>query len=146
MPHSLFSELSLIYVSFSVLALYAPAVLGALVLAYLLYRRHSRLERRRQKHDRVRRDIAQRGQARRKRLLLASQRGNIRELARLVRGQLKTRERELTPYQAQRASAFIERAVVTVDFDRLYALHVIFVSNDAHQVSPAVETFFEHAR
>ena len=32
MPQSLFSELSLIYVSFSVLALYAPAVLGALAL------------------------------------------------------------------------------------------------------------------
>lgn len=145
MPHS-FSELSLIYVSFSVLALYAPAVLFALGLAYYLYRRHSRIERRRQKHQRIRSAIAEKGLGKRKRMLLAVQRRNIRELAKLVRGQLKEHERNLTPYQHQRTSAFIERAVTTVDFDRLYALHALFAANAEKQVSPAVETFFEHTR
>jgi hypothetical protein len=140
------SELSLIYVSFSVLALYAPAVICALALAFFLYRRHSRLERRKTKHARTRRDIAMRGHDRRKRLLLATQRRNIRELAVLVHSQLKGHEPALTPYQHQRTSAFIERAVTTVDFDRLYALHALFAAHDAKQVSPAVETFFEHTR
>ncbi|KHK00584.1 hypothetical protein [Desulfovibrio sp. TomC] len=145
MPHS-FSELSLIYVSFSVLALYAPAVLCALGLAFFLYRRHTRLERRQQKHQRIRYAITEKGLDKRKRMALATQRRNIRELAKLVHGQLKQHERALTPYQNQRTSAFIERAVTTVDFDRLYALHNLLAANDAAQVSPAVETFFEHTR
>ena len=145
MPHS-FSEISLIYVSFSVLALYAPAVLCALGLAYFLYRRHSRLERRQQKHQRIRHAIADKGLGKRKRMLLAMQRRNIRELAKLVRCQLKEHERNLTPYQHQRASSFIERAVTTVDFDRLYTLHALFAANAEKQVSPAVEAFFEHTR
>ena len=145
MQHS-FSELSLIYVSFSVLALYAPAVLCALGLAYYQYRRHSRIERRQQKHRRIRGAIAEKGLGKRKRMLLAVQRRNIRELAKLVRGQLKEHERNLTPYQHQSTSAFTERAVTTVDFDSLYALHALFAANAEKQVSPAVETFFEHTR
>ncbi|MHC1790063.1 hypothetical protein [Solidesulfovibrio sp.] len=145
MPHS-FSEISLIYVSFSVLALYAPAVLGALGLAYVLYRRHSRLERRQQQHRRIRQAIGDKGLNKRKHLVLAVQRRNIRELARLVHSQLDQSKPALTPYQHQRTSAFIERAVTTVDFDRLFALHNLFAASDAKQVSPAVETFFEHTR
>jgi hypothetical protein len=129
-----------------VLVLYAPAVLCALGLAFFLYRRHTRLERRQQKHQRLRHAITDKGLEKRKRMVLAVQRRNIRELATLVRDQLRQRERDLTPYQHQRTSAFIERAVTTVDFDRLYALHSLFTASDATQVSPAVETFFEHTR
>ena len=137
------AETPLIYVSFSVAVLYGPAVLLALAAGVFFLRRRSRLERRQEKHRRIRENIALRARDKRRRMALKTQRQNIRELAGLVAAQLDDRKRDVTPYQHQRTSAFIERAVTCVDFDRLFALHALFAqTTQAKDVSPAVEAFF----
>ena len=77
---------------------------------------------------------------------MRTQRKNISELAALVRDQLEQRKRAMTPYMHQRTSVFIEKAVTTIDFDRLYALYTLFSKTDEQRVSPAMETFFEQKR
>lgn len=140
------AELSLIYVSFSVITLYAPALLVAFLLYFFLARRSTRLARRVERQHRVREKIAAEGLATRKRLAYTCQRNNIRELAGLVKSQLEQRKRKMTPYMHQRTSVFIDKAVTAVDFDRLYALHALFATATDQQVSPAMESFFAEER
>ena len=140
------AELSLIYVSFSVITLYAPAMLVAFLIYFYLARRSTRLERKLERQRRTREKIAAEGLASRKRMAYACQRNNIRELAGLVKNQLEQRKRKLTPYMHQRTSVFIEKAVTAVDFDRLYTLHAIFANANDQQVSPAMESFFAEER
>ena len=140
------AQTSLIYVSFSVVALYGPALL----LTFLAYRyllgRKSRLVRRMEKHRRIREDIAARGQRARNRLALRTQRRNIREMAVIVREQLEAQKLRMTPYMHQRASVFIEKAVTDVDFDRLAALNRFLASSGANDAPPVMELFFEQTR
>jgi|GEM_PF-2556837 len=141
------AETSLVFFSFSVVALYGPAVLLTLAAGAFFLRRRTRLERRQEKHRRIREAIARRALDKRRRMALKTQRQNIRELARLVRAQLEEQKLRMKPYLHQRASAFIERAVTGVDFDRLYALHALFSqTHDEQHVSPALETFFAEER
>lgn len=139
-------ETSLVFFSFSMVALYAPALfLG--FLGYLFFmRRRNRLERRLEKHRRIREGIAVKGYAKRKMLAVRRQRDNIRELAALVRTQLEANKQDMTPYLHQRTSVFIEKAVTTIDFDRLYALHRFFEGAREKPLSPVMELFFEQVR
>lgn len=140
------AETSLIFLSFSFVILYGPA-LAAVFLGYLfLSRRRSRLERKLQRQQRVREEIAARGRERRRRMALRAQRRNTRELAALVHTRLDARRRDMSPSMHQRASAFVEKAVTDVDFDRLHALYTLLGANEGGGVSPAMESFFEHAR
>ncbi|EHJ49337.1 hypothetical protein DFW101_3338 [Solidesulfovibrio carbinoliphilus subsp. oakridgensis] len=143
-PHP--AETSLVFFSFSVVALYAPALLLGFLGFLFFSRKKTRLERKLQKHRRIRDDIAARGQARRKKLAVRHQRKNIRELAELVRTQLEEKKPDMTPYLHQRTSVFIEKAVTTIDFDRLYALHTFFAGTREKQLSPVMELFFEQVR
>ena len=140
------AQTSLIYVSFSVVALYGPALL----LTFLAYRyllgRKSRLVRRMEKHRRIREDIASRGKRARVKLALRTQRRNIREMAVIVREQLEAQKLRMTPYMHQRASVFIEKAVTDVDFDRLAALNRFLASSGANDAPPVMELFFEQTR
>lgn len=140
------AETSLIFFSFSVVALYAPAlVLG--FLGYLYFsRKKSRLERKLHKQQRIREGIATKGHEKRKMLAVRHQRRNIRELAALVRTQLEEKKPDMTPYLHQRTSVFIEKAVTAIDFDRLYALHTFFSGSTEKQISPVMELFFEQQR
>lgn len=140
------AQTSLVFFSFSVVALYGPALLAAFGIYFYLSRRKTRLARRQEKHQRIREDIATRAQARRQRLVLDHQRRNIRELAAIVREQLEANARRMTPYMHQRTSVFIEKAVTTVDFDRLMALHRYFSRNDANQLPLVMDLFFEQTR
>ncbi|EFL50075.1 conserved hypothetical protein [Solidesulfovibrio fructosivorans JJ]] len=140
------AQTSLIYVSFSVVALYGPALL----LTFLAYRyllgRKTRLERRLEKHRRIREDIAAKGQKTRTKLALRHQRRNIREMAVIVREQLEANKRRMTPYMHQRTSVFIEKAITDVDFDRLAALNRFFANAGASDTPPVMELFFEQTR
>jgi hypothetical protein len=143
-PHP--AQTSLIFFSFSVVALYGPALLGAFGLYMYLSRRKTRLSRRQEKHARIREGIAAREQAKRQRLALTHQRRNIRELAAIVLEQLEANKLRMSPYMHQRTSVFIEKAITTVDFDRLLALHRYFAQNDAHQLPLVMDLFFEQTR
>jgi hypothetical protein len=145
MPHH-FAESSLIYFSFSVVALYAPAVLLAFAAWFFFSRNKSRIERKQQQHRRIRERIANEGLGRRKRLALTTQRNNIRELAVLVRSQLEENKGRITPFMHQRTSVFIEKAVTDVDFDRLYTLYVFFSNTAQQRTAPVMEIFFEQER
>lgn len=140
------AQTSLIYVSFSVVALYGPALL----LAFLGYRyllgRKTRLVRRLEKHRRVREKIAIEGQQARNKLALRHQRRNIREMAAIVREQLEANKLRMTPYMHQRTSVFIEKAVTDVAFDRLAALNQFFTSSGETEAPPVMELFFEQTR
>lgn len=143
-PHP--AQNSLIFFSFSVVALYGPALLGAFGLYMYLSRRKTRLSRRQEKHARIREGIAAREQAKRQRLALTHQRRNIRELAAIVLEQLEANKLRMSPYMHQRTSVFIEKAITTVDFDRLLALHRYFAQNDANQLPLVMDLFFEQTR
>lgn len=143
-PHP--AQTSLIFFSFSVVALYGPALLGAFGLYMYLSRRKTRLSRRQEKHARIREGIAAREQAKRQRLVLTHQRRNIRELAAIVLEQLEANKTRMSPYMHQRTSVFIEKAITTVDFDRLLALHRYFAQNDANQLPLVMDLFFEQTR
>jgi len=145
MPHNP-AETSLIFFSFSLLALYGPALLLVFAAYFFFTRKKSRLERKRQKQQRILEHIATEGLKERNRIALKSQRKNIRELARLAHRQLEARKLQMTPYMHQRTSAFIEKAVTTIDFDRLYALYSLFEQTEEQHISPAMETFFEQQR
>lgn len=143
-PHP--AETPLVFFSFSVAILYAPALLLGF-LGYLFFsRKKTRIERKLQKHRRIRDAIVARGQARRRKLAVRHQRQNIRELAELVRTQLEEKKPDMTPYLHQRASVFIEKTVTTIDFDRLYALHTFFLGAREKPLSPVMELFFEQVR
>jgi hypothetical protein len=132
---------------FSVIVLYAPAMVLTGLAVWYLRRRLSRIERRQQQHRHIREDIVAAGVERRKRMALTSQRRNIGELAGLVRKQLEDHKLKMSPYMRQRVSVFIEQAVTSLDFDRLYALHALFSNYKGQDcVSPAMELFFEHKR
>jgi hypothetical protein len=140
------AETSLILFSFSVVALYGPALFLAF-LAYLYFsRKKTRLERKLRKHQALRERLAEDGRYKRKRLAHKFQRRNIRELAIMVKSQLEDNKRKISPYMHQRTSVFIERAVATIDFDRLYALYALFSNTNEQYVSPAMETFFAQER
>ncbi len=143
-PHP--AQTSLIFFSFSVAALYGPALLAALGLYLYLSRKKTRLARREEKHRRIREAIADRGLAARRKLALERQRANIRELAVIVRGQLEANKRRMTPYMHQRTSVFIEKAVTVVDFDGLLALHRYLAEADQTQASLVMDLFFEQTR
>ncbi len=140
------AQTSFVFFSFSVVALYGPALLAALGLYLLMSRRKTRLARRQEKHQRIREAIAARGEAKRRRLALVSQRRNIRELAGIVHEQLEANKARLSPYMHQRTTVFIEKAVTSVDFGRLLALHRYFAENDASQVPLVMDIFFEQTR
>ena len=146
MPHDPGTAISFFFLPVSVLAVYAPAVVVVALAAWLLTRRHHRLDRRRRRHDRIREDLVTQGRLRRQRLALRAQRRNIGELAGLVRTQLEENKLKLSPYMRQRVAAFIEQAVTTVDFDRLYALYALFSNTRDQPVAPAMELFFEQTR
>lgn len=143
-PHP--AQTSLIFFSFSVVALYGPALLAAFGLYMYLSRRKTRLSRRLEKHARIREGIAAREQTKRQRLALTHQRRNIRELAAIVLEQLEANKARMSPYMHQRTSVFIEKAITTVDFDRLLALHRYFAQNDANQLPLVMDLFFEQTR
>ncbi|WP_428561556.1 MAG: hypothetical protein ACP59X_19200 [Solidesulfovibrio sp. DCME] len=143
-PHP--AQTPLIYFSFSVVALYAPALLAVFGLYMFMTRRKTRLARRQEKHQRVRQEIAARAQAKRQRLALAHQRQNIRELAAIVSEQLEANKARMSPSMHQRTSVFIEKAVTTVDFARLLALHRYFAENDTSRLPLVMDIFFEQTR
>jgi len=148
MPHDLTDPAtSLFFFPLSLLVLYAPALFVAGLAFWFWRRRISRLDRQgfRQRH--LREKILASGLARRQRLALAAQRRNIGELAGLVRKQLEDRKLGMSPYMRQRVAVFIEQAVTSVDFDRLYALYSVFANSTEQEcVTPAMELFFEPKR
>ena len=143
-PHP--AQTSLVFFSFSVAALYGPALLAVLGLYVYLSRKKTRLARREEKHRRIREAIAARGAAKRRKLVLDRQRDNIRELAAIVRGQLEADKLRMTPYMHQRTSVFIEKAVTVVDFDGLLALHRYLADADPGQATLVMDLFFEQTR
>ncbi|WP_029457441.1 hypothetical protein [Solidesulfovibrio alcoholivorans] len=143
-PHP--AQMSLVFFSFSVAALYGPALLAVLGLYVYLSRKKSRVSRREEKHRRIREAIVARGQAKRRKLALVLQRDNIRELAVIVREQLEANKLRMTPYMHQRTSVFIEKTVTVVDFDGLLALHRYLADADPGQVPLVMDLFFEQTR
>lgn len=148
MPHDLTALTSSLFLfPLSVIILYAPALLVVGLAFWFWRRRVSRLDRQHTRQRHLLEKIWASGLARRQRMALASQRRNIRELAGLVRKQLEDHRLKMSPYMRQRVAVFIEQAVTSLDFDRLYALHALFAdSKEPECVSPAMELFFEHKR
>lgn len=137
---------SLFFYPVSVLAVYGPALVVLGLAAWALLRRGSAVDRLLRRHGRLRQRLAEQGRLRRAAMALRTQRRNIGELANLVRTQLEEHRLRMSPYMRQRTAAFIEQAVTTVDFDRLYALYALFSRTDGQPVSPAMELFFEQTR
>ncbi len=140
------AQTTLIFFSFSVVALYGPALLAAFGISLYLLRRKTRVARRQEKHRRIREKIEAKGKARRDKLARDTQRRNIGELAAIVRQQLETNKKKMSPYMHQRTSVFIEKAVTTVDFDRLMALHHYFDQTETKQIPLVMDLFFEQTR
>jgi hypothetical protein len=145
MPHDLTDlATSLVFFPFSVIALYAPALIVIGLVFWFWRRRLSRLDLQSSRQRHIREKILEAGLARRQHLALASQRRNIGELAGLVRTQLEDHKLRMSASMRQRVAVFIEQAVTSVDFDRLYVLYALFANSKEQEcVSPAMELFFD---
>jgi hypothetical protein len=129
-----------------VLFLYLLALATMDVMAWLIWRRQTRISRLLAKFQRIKTRITGKGQNDRLRLASARQRRNLKELASLVEKQLKTSKRNMHPSLYKRTSVFIEKSVTNLDFDRLYSLHHLLSQVDAQQVAPRLEVFFQQTR
>lgn len=111
-----------------------------------LARREARMRLQQEKFQRIRVKIATKGQAKRLRLANRRQRRNLKELAVLVKSQLKTCKQLLRPHIYSGVHVVIARSVSDLDFDRLYSLHHLLSQADAKQLVPRLERLVQQVR
>lgn len=111
-----------------------------------LARHEARLRLQQQKFQKTRRKIADKGQTKRLRLARHRQRRNLKELAVLVKAQLKSIKQRIQPHIYDGVRVVIARSVTDLDFDRLYSLHRLLAQVDAPQLVPCLERLVQQVR
>jgi len=109
-------------------------------------RRAARLRLQQEKFQKIRTKIADKGQTRRLRLATHRQRRNLKELAVLVKAQLKAVKRSIRPHIYSGVRVVIAQSVTELDFDRLYALHRLLDQADAQKIVPRLERLVQQVR
>jgi hypothetical protein len=132
--------------SFSVLAGYGLTLLLGSLLGYWIWKRRTRLPRRRQRHAARQAALRAEGKRQRQALALHCQRANIRELAAIVSRQLEAVRQALHPCLYQRATVVVERTVEELDFERLYSIHGLLSRPREGQTAPALEMILQGKR
>jgi len=137
---------------------YLTVLCGVVLLVYLLtlawvditswwkWRRRTRVSRLLAKFRNIREKIAGKGQDSRRRLADDRQRRNLQELAGLIEDQLRSIRGYLQHGLYKRTRRLVAKAVVDLDFERLYALHRLLALPDAKQVVSRLEVFLQRGR
>lgn len=116
--------------------------LGCLLwLAVYFLKTHWQVEWTLRRHTARRQALREQGQFTREELLVLRQRGNLAELAALVREQLVARREAISLGLYHQTLESIRDLVATLQFARLHALHELLVTTDAAQTSPRLQAF-----
>lgn len=124
-------------------AVYGVFLAAALLLIFFTHKKEWRLARRSEKHRKKAERIRLKGCEDRESLALSCQRGNMKELAALVKDQLKGRRASIELGTYHQTMLFVKQSVSELDFDDLYAVHALLSRADEERVSVELDKFLQ---
>lgn len=139
-------ELLLVSLASSAVLLYVCVLAGAVALVAVIHKRESILRAVARRHERLCRALREKGGERRRRLVLATQRRNLKELAALVRGRLKAHRRHIAPWAYHAAESLARQAVRELRFEELHALHELLAGRHGEELSRELERFLQQEK
>jgi len=140
------TELLLVSLASSAVLLYGLVLAGAVALLVVIHKRESILRAVARRHERLCRKLRERAGERRRKLVLATQRRNLKELAALVRDQLRSHRRDIAPWAYHGAASLARQAVRELRFEELHALHELLATLRGEPLARELERFLQQEK